>query len=101
MNSGISVTGVGAFTAQGNNLNRIFNSLLANRTGISRIKSFSTESFPVVLAAEADLSEWKKSRSPRELARLDPSAMMALIAGEEAMKQSQILAAGIPPKRIG
>lgn len=101
MNSGISVTGVGAVTAQGMDLKRIFNSLLANRTGISRIKSFNTDSFPVGLAAEVDLSDWMKTQSPRKLARLDPSAMMALIASEEAMRQSMLLEAGIPTKRIG
>ncbi|MGZ4546956.1 MAG: beta-ketoacyl-[acyl-carrier-protein] synthase family protein [Blastococcus sp.] len=95
----VVVTGLGATTPLGGDVTSTWDALLAGRSGISRITDDWVKDFPAQLVARlaADPAEQIDRVRAR---RLDRSQQVAVIAAEEAWRDSGAGDAGIDPLRI-
>lgn len=97
----VVVTGIGALTPIGNNLNDFWNNLLAGKSGAGPITHFDATNFKTQFACE--LKDFSiEDHIPRsEARRYDPFTSYALIAVEEALKNGNIDFEGLDKNRIG
>lgn len=97
----VAVTGLGAFTPVGLNVQDTWKSLIDGKSGVDHIKSFDTTNFDTKIAAEikgynaADYMDRKLSQ------RTDPFCQYSIIATEEAIKDSEINLEKINLERAG
>lgn len=97
----VVITGMGAVTPTGNNVDTFWNSCKEGKVGIDRITKFDTSDFKVKLAAEvkdfraADLMDSKAAR------RMEPFAQYAVAASGEAMEDAGINMEAEDPYRVG
>ena len=89
MDNKVVVTGIGVISPIGNNIPIFLNSLKSGYNGINDITLFDTTDFNVKIAGECDLS-LEKYFNTKELNKLDRFTALALIATEEAVKQSNL-----------
>ena len=97
----VAVTGLGAITPVGNDINSLRESLFAGRHGIGPITKFDTEGFKATLAAEVkgfDASEYYTDKS--EMRRTDLFAQYAMGAAVQAVDDSGI-SGQIENERLG
>src|SRR4051794_41907286 len=95
----VVVTGLGATTPLGGDVPSTWDALLAGRSGISRITDDWIKDYPAQLVARlakdpADQIDRVRAR------RLDRSQQVAVIAAEEAWRESGAADAGVAPERI-
>ncbi|MGZ8751246.1 MAG: beta-ketoacyl-[acyl-carrier-protein] synthase family protein [Pseudonocardia sp.] len=95
----VVVTGLGATTPLGGDVASTWDALLAGRSGVSRITDDWIKEFPAQLVARlaADPTEQIDRVRAR---RLDRSQQVAVIAAEEAWRDSGAGDAGVDPLRI-
>ena len=95
----VVVTGLGATTPLGGDVATTWDALLAGRSGVSRITDDWIKEFPAQLVARlaADPAEQIDRVRAR---RLDRSQQVAVIAAEEAWRDSGVGDAGVDPLRI-
>ena len=95
----VVVTGLGATTPLGGDVATTWDALLAGRSGVSRITDDWIKEFPAQLVARlaADPAEQIDRVRAR---RLDRSQQVAVIAAEEAWRDSGAGDAGVDPLRI-
>jgi len=81
----IVVTGIGATTPLGGNVETTWKALLAGESGIATLKGdwVDTYELPVTFAGQAAVPA-REVLTPQECKRLDPSSQFALIAAREA-----------------
>lgn len=97
----VVITGMGAVTPTGNNVDTFWNSCKEGKVGIDRITKFDTSDFKVKLAAEvkdfraADHMDLKAAR------RMEPFAQFAVAASGEAMEDAGINMEAEDPYRVG
>ncbi len=97
--SDVVVTGLGATTPLGGDVASTWEALLAGRSGVSRITDDWIKDFPAQLVARlatdpADQIDRVRAR------RLDRSQQVAVIAAEEAWRDSGAGDAGVDPLRV-
>ncbi|MCU1616330.1 MAG: Beta-ketoacyl synthase [Frankiales bacterium] len=95
----VVVTGLGAVTPLGEDVESTWGALLAGRSGISRITDDWAKEFPAQLVARlatdpADQLDRVRAR------RLDRSQQVAVLAAEQAWKDARGADAGVDPLRI-
>jgi 3-oxoacyl-[acyl-carrier-protein] synthase II len=95
----VVVTGLGAVTPLGEDVESTWGALLAGRSGISRITDDWAKEFPAQLVAglatdPADQLDRVRAR------RLDRSQQVAVLAAEQAWKDARGADAGVDPLRI-
>jgi 3-oxoacyl-[acyl-carrier-protein] synthase II len=86
----IVITGLGAITLLGLNIENFWNSLLQKKSGSSQINFFDTSSFNVHYACQVKNFDPLDFIPPKELRRIDLSTAFAFAATEEAIKDSKI-----------
>ena len=86
----VVVTGIGALTPLGNNLQDTWKSLINGVSGAAPIKNFNAEKFKTHFACE--LKEYKATDyfGRKEARKLDPCGQYGLIAAEEAITDSKL-----------
>ena len=84
------ITGLGAVTPLGNNVDTFWNNVKSGVCGIDFIKSFDTENFKSKLAAEVKDFSPEKFLDKREVRRLDKFSQFAMVSAEEALKDSEL-----------
>ena len=84
----VVITGLGAITPLGNNVEKFWEGIQAGECGIDYIKSFDTSNFKVKLAAEVKNYNPEEYFEKRETKRLDKFSQYAIIASREAWKDS-------------
>jgi 3-oxoacyl-[acyl-carrier-protein] synthase II len=98
----VVITGMGAVTPLGNNVEDTWRALCEGRSGIGPITLFNATCFPTTIAGEvkrADFSRWQKKEG--EFFRLGRNSLFALEAADEAVRQAG-LSGGLPdPTRLG
>lgn len=97
----VVVTGIGALTPIGNNLESFWKNLKAGKSGAGSITRFDTEKFKTKFACELkdfDLNEFIPKSEAR---RYDPFTSYALVAVEEALKTGNIDFDSLNTNRIG
>lgn len=101
MNQRVVVTGLGAVTPLGNDVPTTWQSLLRGVSGVGYITRFPTEGYSTTIAAEVKDLNAERLIDPKELKRLDPFALYALIAAGEAWRHSELDRKPVEPTRVG
>jgi 3-oxoacyl-[acyl-carrier-protein] synthase II len=95
----VVITGLGAITPIGNNVETFWNNLINGVSGIDFIKSFPTENMSVKIAAEVKNFDPKDfGIDPSSARRSDLYTRYAMAAANEAMKDSALI---VDPERFG
>lgn len=97
----VVVTGMGAITPVGNNVETFWNSLKGGVCGIDFIKAFDTENFKAKLAAEVKDFNPEDTIDKREAKRMDRYCQFAVAAAVEAVKDANIDLEKIEQERFG
>ena len=97
----VVVTGLGAITPVGNNVNEFWDGIVNGKCGIDQITLFDTENFKVKLAGEVKNFNVEDYFDRREAKRLDRFSHFAIVAARELMKDSSLDVNSIDPTRFG
>ena len=99
MEKRVVITGRGAVTPVGNTIADSWANIKAGKHGIAEITRFDVEPHKVKMGAEVKDFDFGDKRAAK---RLDISSQFALIASEEAMKDSGIVSGeNVAPERFG
>lgn len=101
MKKRVVITGMGAVTPIGNTVGEFWNSLLEGKSGANIITKFDTTDFKTKFACEVKNFDPSHVIDTREANRMDLYAQYALVAAEEAMKNSGLDLNAINPERAG
>ena len=97
----VVITGIGALTPIGNNLNEFWTNLKNGVSGAGPITKFDTEKFKVKFACELKGYDPKDHFDVKEIRKYDPFSQYALVAVEEAVKHGNIDFENLNKDRIG
>lgn len=97
----VVITGMGAITPIGPNVKEFWDNSKIGVNGIDNITLFDTEAFKVKLAAEVKNFNAEDYLDKREAKRYDRFCQFAMIAAEEAIKNSEINLDSIDRERFG
>jgi len=97
----VVVTGMGAVAPNGNSVSEYWDALTAGQSGIDHITYFDTTNFPVKIAGEVSNFDPEQYFERKEVRKLDPFSVYALVASDEAMQMSDLDAGGFDPQRAG
>jgi len=100
-NQRVVVTGMGAVTPLGHDVESFWNGLLAGRNGIDRVQSFDTEGFACRIGAEVKDFNAAEHMDPKAVKRNDRFVHFALIAAKQAVVDSGLEMADEDPDRVG
>ena len=95
----VVITGVGAVTPLGNDVQSTWEGAVEGRSGVDFITSFDTSEYPVHIAAEVKNFNGDGLAPAKELKRLDRCVRFALAAAREAMDDAGFN--GYRPNRVG
>jgi 3-oxoacyl-[acyl-carrier-protein] synthase II len=87
----VVVTGMGALTPIGSNLDAYWNGLVTGKSGAAAITKFNTEHFKTTFACELKDFNPEDFIDKKEVRRMDPYAHYAIAAAEEAIQHSKML----------
>ena len=100
-NRRVVITGVGALTPIGNNLQDYWENLINGVSGAARITRFNAEQFKTQFACEVKNFNPTDFLDRKESRKLDIFSQYALVVAEEAIKQSNINTEDVNPDRAG
>lgn len=101
MSRRVVITGTGAVTPIGNNVEEFWSNAKIGKLGIDFIKSINTENLEVKIAAEVKDLNVADYLDKKEVRRLDKFTQYALIASSEAVKQANLDLDKIDRNRFG
>ena len=101
MSRKVVVTGMGAVTPIGNNVEEYWNSLKNGKSGIDYIKNIDTSTIDVKIGAEVKEFHPEEVMPKKEVRRLDKFSQFVLYAADEAIKSSGLDVEKINSKRFG
>jgi 3-oxoacyl-[acyl-carrier-protein] synthase II len=90
MNVRVVITGLGAVTPLGNDMQAVWKALVAGRSGIGHITRFDASSFPTSIAGEVKRFDPTGFMVPKEAHRTDPFIQYAFAAALMAMEDSRL-----------
>jgi len=96
----VVVTGMGVVSPIGNNLDHFWNNLKKGFNGIDQITLFNTDKFDVKIAGESSV-DLNLFFDRKELNKLDRFSCFAILAADQAIKQSEIMNSKTSDDRIG
>ncbi|MCT4560134.1 MAG: beta-ketoacyl-ACP synthase II [Crocinitomicaceae bacterium] len=97
----VVVTGMGALTPIGNNLETFWKNLKDGVSGAGPITKFDTEKFKTKFACELKDFDLKEHFHVKELRQYDPFSLYALVAVDEAVKNGKVNFDELNKDRIG
>jgi 3-oxoacyl-[acyl-carrier-protein] synthase II len=97
----VVVTGIGALTPIGNNIEEYWNALVAGKNGCAPITYFDTEKFKTKFACELKNFDPLDFFDRKEARKLDRFAQYAIVASDEAIKDSGIDLDTVDKYRVG
>lgn len=97
----VVITGIGALTPIGNNLNEFWTNLKNGVSGAAPITKFDTSLFKAKFACELKNFDLKEHFDVKDLRKYDPFSLYALVAVDEAVKHANIDFESLDRKRIG
>ncbi|MDU4939112.1 MAG: beta-ketoacyl-ACP synthase II [Clostridium sp.] len=101
MSRKVVVTGMGAVTPIGNNVEEYWNGLKNGKSGIDYIKNIDTSTIDVKIGAEVKDFHPEEVIPKKEVRRLDKFSQFVLYAADEAIKSSGLDVENINSKRFG
>lgn len=97
----VVVTGMGAITPIGNNVESFWNGLKVKKVGIGPITQFDTTDYKAKLAAEVKDFDPKDYMDPKAAKRMERYSQFAVAAAREALEMSGIDMEKEDPYRVG
>ena len=98
----VVVTGLGAVSPVGNDVESCWKSLLAGKSGIGPVSKFDTTGYRCTIAGEVKGLDIDAFIDPKESKLLDLFCHYAVVASDEALAQAGLTKAqGVDPTRIG
>jgi 3-oxoacyl-[acyl-carrier-protein] synthase II len=97
----VVVTGLGALTPLGKDVNTTWESLINGVSGAEPITLFDTEKFKTKFACEVKEFEPTNYFDRKEARKLDRYAQLGIVAGQEAVKDSGLDSDNINKDRVG
>lgn len=97
----VVITGMGAITPVGQNVESFWTALKAGVCGIAPITAFDATEFKVKVAAEVRDFDPARYLDKREAKRMDRFCQFAMIAAQEAMAQAGLKEGAFDPYRAG
>lgn len=97
----VVVTGMGAVTPIGNNLDIFWNNLLAGTNGVGKITRFDTSDYSVSIAAEVKDFQPEPVIDKKEVRRMDLFTQFAVVAAEEALDHAGLSNGSVDKERVG
>jgi 3-oxoacyl-[acyl-carrier-protein] synthase II len=95
----VVVTGLGAVTPLGNDVQSTWDAAVAGRSGIDWIRAFDASDFPVRVAAEVKDFDGTTVVPSKEARRLERNVLLAVAAAREAVADAAL--DGFDPARVG
>lgn len=96
----VVVTGLGAITPVGNSVDSFWNSIKEGKNGIDNISLFDTTNFKVKMAGEVKDFNPEDYLNKKECKRMDRYTQFALVATNEAIKDSKLSMEEIDKDRV-
>ncbi len=100
-NRRVVVTGIGAVTPLGLNAKDYWNSLVAGKSGAATITYFDASLFGTQFACEVKGFKATDFLDRKAAQRMDPFAQYAVVASDEAVKDSELPLKDLDPDRLG
>ncbi|MDH4089015.1 MAG: beta-ketoacyl-ACP synthase II [Cyclobacteriaceae bacterium] len=97
----VVVTGLGALTPIGNTLAEYWEGLKAGKSGAALITRFDAKLFKTRFACEIKNFDIGNFMDRKEARKMDPFAQYAMVAVDEAIKDSNLPLAELDPDRVG
>lgn len=97
----VVVTGLGALTPIGNTLQEYWEGLKRGDSGAAPITRFDPSQFKTKFACEVKNFDVGNFMDRKEARKMDPFAQYAMVAVDEAVKDSQLPVKEIDPNRVG
>ncbi len=97
----VVVTGLGALTPIGNNINEYWEGLSTGKSGCAPITYFDTENFKTKFACEVKNYNPSDYFDRKEVRKLDKFAQYAIVSSEEAIKDAEIDLEKVDKFRVG
>src|SRR5215217_4220821 len=97
----VVVTGIGALTAIGNNLQEYWNGLVGGVSGANMITQFDTTKFKTKFACELKNFEPTNFLEKKEARKIDRFTQTALVASDEAVLDAKINKDNVNVDRVG
>ena len=97
----IVITGIGAIAPNGNSVNEFWASLTDGKSGIGHITYFDSSNHRVKIAGELTGFEPDSVLDSKEIRKLDPFSVYALVATQEAISMSGLESESLNPDKIG
>ncbi len=97
----VVVTGIGALTPIGNNLDEYWNALLNGVSGAAPITQFDATKFRTRFACEIKNFEPTQFLDKKEARKLDRFTQLALVVSDQAMLDAGLNKENINPDRVG
>lgn len=97
----VVITGVGALTPIGNTLPEYWEGLRNGKSGAAPITKFDTTLFKTKFACELKGFDAGNFMDRKEARKLDPFAQYAMVAADEAIKDSKLPSPAVNPDRVG
>lgn len=97
----VVVTGLGALTPIGNNIQEYWNGLVNGKSGAAPITYYDTEKHKTKFACEVKNFNVEEFIDRKEARRMDKFTQYAIVASDEAIKDAGITADNIDKYRVG
>lgn len=97
----VVVTGLGALTPIGNTLQEYWNGLKAGKSGAAPITRFDATLYKTKFACEVKNFDIGNFMDRKEARKMDPFAQFAMVAVDEAIKDSNLPLTELNPDRVG
>lgn len=97
----VVITGMGAITPVGNNVQETWAALLAGKSGIGLISRFDASTLPTHIAGEVKDFNPADHFDHKEIKKLDLYTQFALVAAREAVKDAALEPGSYNPERVG
>ena len=97
----IVITGLGVLAPNGNNVDAFWAACTAGKSGIDHITYFDSSDHRVSIAGELSDFQPEMVLDPKEIRKLDPFSIYALVATDEAVKMANIDPEKLDMDRVG
>jgi len=97
----IVITGMGVLAPNGNNVDEFWAACTAGKSGIGPITYFDSSDHRVSIAGELSDFQPETVLDPKEIRKLDPFSVFALVATDEAIKMADFDSETLDMDRVG